>query len=140
MMKKIQSAVYGAAAVLTAILPKLFVCPQGGGTDAMRCWQTAEAEGIIALGFLLVGAVLAFSKSERVKAGADLAGIAASVCGVLIPLKWIGGCMNPMMPCHTLGFPVIYGICTITFLTAVIGLMNRLLKSVKPSPLSACEN
>lgn len=62
MMKKIQSAVYGAAAVLTAILPKIFVCPQGGGTDAMRCWQTA------------------------------------------------------------------------------IGLMNRLLKSVKPSPLSACGN
>lgn len=132
-MRKIQIAVYGAAAVLMAILPKIFVCPRGSGMDAMRCWQSAEAEGLIALGFLLTSAVLVFAKSERARAGTDLAVMAVSLAGILIPLKWIGDCMSPFMPCHTMGSPIVYGVCTITFFTAVIGLAVQLPKCAKTS-------
>ena len=137
-MRKIQMAVYGAAAILMGILPKVFVCPKGNGVDIMRCWQSAAAEGWVALGFLLTGIVLVFLKSEKAGAGANLAAIAVSVAGILIPLKWIGGCMSPLMPCHTLGFPIVYGICTITFFTAVIGLTVQLSKCAQTSLNAVC--
>lgn len=137
-MRKIQMKVYGTAAILMGILPKVFVCPKGNGVDIMRCWQSAAAEGLVALGFLLTGVVLIFLKSEKAGAGANLAAIAVSFAGILIPLKWIGGCISPLMPCHAVGFPMIYGICTITILTAATGLAVQLSKCAKPSLSAVC--
>lgn len=105
----------------------------------MRCWQTAEAESLIALGFLMIGFILIVTKSEKIKTITDLAAMAISAMGVMIPLKWIGGCMNPLMPCHTIGFPLTYGICATVFFAAAVGLAVQLKKFVKPSLTTVCE-
>lgn len=130
------SAFYAACGFLLALLPKLLVCPPIHTNGIMLCWRTAQMETLPGL-LLIAASVLLFFTSGKILG--HFIGFTASALGILFPLQWIGGCMDPSMLCNTMGFPLIYALCGLTGLASLLSLIKAAAKS-RRLKLSQCRH
>ena len=118
---------YIVSGAVLGLAPRALVCPMVSEHGYMRCWETARFMTLIGIGMVMIGLVMWLSSSLKIRAGFHGFAAAASMLGILIPMKLVGGCMDANMACNAVAFPVIYAVSSVIALAAAAFMIRDIL-------------
>ena len=104
---------YPIMGILLTFTPTLTVCPWTEEKGYMICWIVALFSMILVSILIFTGIINNYNRRNKLIELNHVIAILIGVASILAPLKWIGGCMNLQMRCHTVGYPTLYTIAGI---------------------------
>jgi drug/metabolite transporter (DMT)-like permease len=112
---KIIAVILMVLGLVTIFVPSFYTCQAkgkvvelpGGGSIPMTCWWTARAEILPGVLLALVGGMLFISGQLESRRFLSILALILGIFILLLPMKLIGICANPTMPCVLLMKPVL---------------------------------
>lgn len=123
--KQISSVLYVIFGAVVGIFPRFIVCPWTPENGFMSCWETAKIMSLFGIAFVFAGVIKSLIKRPGIKIGIDVSVMVTALVGIFVPAKIAVGCMNVGMACHTVAFPVIYGLMFCIGIMAFIGIITE---------------